>query len=96
VVFEWVRELNRAAASGELAPARAAAALAAWQRLDAVLGVGAPAETPPPPEILALAGERQAARRARDFQRADTLRDALKARGWVVEDTPKGPKLKRI
>ena len=39
---------------------------------------------------------RQAARKAKDFKRADAIRDELKAKGWVIEDTPKGPKLKKI
>lgn len=49
-----------------------------------------------PPEILALLEERQAARKAKDFKRSDAIRDELKAKGWVIEDTPKGPKLKRL
>jgi cysteinyl-tRNA synthetase len=48
-----------------------------------------------PPEIQALLEQRQAARKTKDFIRADQLRDELKARGWLIEDTPKGPKLKK-
>ncbi len=95
VIFEWVRDLNRAAAAGELTAPRAAAALAAWQRVDGVLGVGAREEASAPPEIVALAEARQAARKSKDFARADALRNELKAKGWVIEDTPKGPKLKQ-
>jgi cysteinyl-tRNA synthetase len=39
---------------------------------------------------------RQATRKAKDFKRSDVIRDELKAKGWAIEDTPKGPKLKRI
>ncbi len=95
-VFEWVRETNRALAAGELTPETAAARLAAWQRVDQVLGVGAPEEAVVPDEILALAEARQAARRARNYAEADRLRAELRARGWVVEDTPRGPRLKRL
>lgn len=49
-----------------------------------------------PPEILALAEERQAARQARDFARSDALRADLRARGWLVEDGPQGPSLKPV
>jgi cysteinyl-tRNA synthetase len=38
---------------------------------------------------------RQAARKTKDFKRADAIRDELKAKGWGIEDTPKGPKLKK-
>ena len=29
-------------------------------------------------------------------KRADAIRDELKTKGWVIEDTAKGPKLKKI
>ena len=38
----------------------------------------------------------QAARKAKDFKRSDAIRDELKAKGWTIEDTPKGPRLKRF
>jgi cysteinyl-tRNA synthetase len=61
-----------------------------------VLGVGAPKEVEVPAEIVALVEARQAARKAKDFKRADALRDELKAKGWVIEDTPKGARAKRL
>ena len=44
-------------------------------------------------EALRLLGEREDARRSRDFDRADEVRAELKARGWDVRDTPEGPVL---
>ncbi len=107
-VFEWVRannlwyslvqdlekrgEVNRATRA-----AKAAVELAAWEKVNSVLGIGAAAATAEaPPEILALLEQRQAARQAKDFKRSDAIRDELKAKGWVIEDSPKGPKLKRL
>ncbi|GHU80970.1 cysteine--tRNA ligase [Clostridia bacterium] len=43
-------------------------------------------------EIQALIDERQQARKNRDFARADEIRDILKARNIVLEDTPNGIK----
>ena len=81
---------------GERLPGEAAEALATWERLNSVLGLGAKAAAEAPPELMALLEERQAARKAKDFKRSDAIRDELKAKGWVIEDTPKGPRLKRI
>ena len=52
-------------------------------------------EAPVPAAIQALAEERQSARAAKDFQRSDEIRDELAAGGWVIEDTPKGPRVKK-
>ena len=107
-VFEWVRETNRLLASGSLTPAQAAGSLAAWNRINTVLGLQAPRLVTVAagagagdadgvsPELAALLDQRQAARKAKDFKRADVLRDELKSKGWVIEDTPKGARLKRL
>ena len=41
-------------------------------------------------EAERLLEEREAARAARDFERADAIRDELAALGWEVRDTPEG------
>jgi cysteinyl-tRNA synthetase len=43
-----------------------------------------------------LLDARQSAKVARDFARADEIRDKLKEGGYLVEDTPAGPVLRRI
>ncbi len=96
VIYDWVRDLNRALAANELQPAHAAAALGAWQRMDAVLGIGGKPEAEVPAELLALLDARNAARKAKDFKRGDAIRDELKAMGWAIEDTAKGAKLKKL
>jgi cysteinyl-tRNA synthetase len=95
-VFEWVSEVNRKLAAGSLKGPQAASALEAWNRVDEVFGLGTAQADEAPGEVLALVGERQAARKAKDFKRSDEVRDKLKALGWVVEDTPKGPRVKRL
>ncbi len=42
------------------------------------------------PEILALVEERTAAKKAKNFARADEIRDMLKDRGITLKDTPQG------
>ena len=46
-------------------------------------------------EVEKLIEERQAARKARDFKRADEIRDQLLAQGIILEDTREGVKWKR-
>jgi cysteinyl-tRNA synthetase len=94
-VFDWVRHLNRRLADGQVTPTEAAAALADWQQVDRVFAVNAELAPEMPAEISALLEQRQAARKARDFARADAVREELRIQGWLIEDTPKGPRLKR-
>ena len=54
--------------------------------------VAAESETAPA-EIIALAEKRTAAKVAKDWGTADALRAEIDAAGWVLTDTPDGPKL---
>jgi cysteinyl-tRNA synthetase len=49
----------------------------------------------PPEEVEALARRREEARRGRDFEAADELREQIAQRGWIVQDGPEGPVLVR-
>ena len=96
VVFDWVRDINRSLAAHELSADKAAAALATWQRIDSVFGLGSPSETTDiPADIQQLLEARENARKSRDFKQADAFRNELRSKGWVIEDTPKGPRLKK-
>ena len=49
-----------------------------------------------PERVLALAAERQEARAAKDFARADALRDEIAELGFAVIDGPRGPSLQPL
>jgi cysteinyl-tRNA synthetase len=95
-VFEWVRDINKRIVECSIPPSEAVVALTVWDKIDSVLGIGTKLATEIPAEILALVEARVAAKNAKDFKRADAIRDELKKNGWVIEDTPKGPKLKKL
>jgi cysteinyl-tRNA synthetase len=95
-IFKWVTETNKRIGGNSLQAAAAAALLAAWQMIDSVLGVGTKNDNEIPADITALAEDRIAAKKLKDFKRSDAIRDELKAKGWVIEDSPKGYKLKKL
>jgi len=88
--FELVGEANR----GEVPAKEAATALAEMLALVGLSSLTQPdqgAETDE--EAERLLEERQAARAAKDFERADEIRDRLAGLGWEVRDSAEGAKL---
>ena len=91
-IFDLVRAANTAAATGKVA---AGALLEARQTLIELCGVlgldpTADQEETVPPAIAALVQERQKAKEAKDYAKADALRDQVLAGGFKIEDTPQG------
>ncbi|MBI2401167.1 MAG: cysteine--tRNA ligase [Gemmatimonadetes bacterium] len=97
-VFTFVRAMNRELDGGSLAPVQRGAALAVFDRVMAVLDV-LPAVAEMDAEFRAWVEthlrEREAARKARDFARADALRTELLARGVELEDGPGGTRWRK-
>ncbi len=90
-LFEWIREANRrgeAVGDGDLREMLGTFALENLQPL----GAGADVEAIDP-EAVALLVSREAARRERDFEQADRLREQIAARGWEIRDSAAGPEL---
>jgi cysteinyl-tRNA synthetase len=72
---------------------RSAGELELLQRGLAIFGLGVESVADAPPDVVALAEERQAARAAREFDRADTLRAEIARLGWEVQDVSGGFRL---
>jgi cysteinyl-tRNA synthetase len=95
VLFEVARVVHEDRERGD-APALAAG-VAELRRLGGALGLfaGRRDEAGPPAEVERLVRERTEARARRDFRRSDELRAEIQGLGWLVEDTPSGPRLTR-
>jgi cysteinyl-tRNA synthetase len=97
-IFEYVRETNTLLDAGDFLAGNRAGALHLLERFDAVFDVirlvaagGGPADS----EIDALVAERTAAKKAKNFSRADEIRKLLLDQGVVIEDTKDGVRWKR-
>jgi cysteinyl-tRNA synthetase len=95
-IFALVRTVNRAIAQHQLSAAGAEQVITLMRRFDTVLGLLAEEQPTLEHDVAVLMEERQRARQARDFAQADALRARIQERGYVVEDTPQGARLKRL
>jgi cysteinyl-tRNA synthetase len=94
-LFDMVHAGNKAMDAGLLGKEQAGAVRGLMAGFDRVLGF---LEKPPesaPEEALRLLEQRQAARQAKNWPEADRVRNELAVIGWVIQDTPQGPKLKK-
>ncbi|MHC5079436.1 MAG: cysteine--tRNA ligase [Planctomycetota bacterium] len=94
-VHSLMTEVNRLGGAESLSRSDAARVRTALLDMDRVLALLPQEGEAIPEEIQALARERLEARTRGDYTRADALRDQIKALGYVLEDTPKGPRLKK-
>jgi len=91
-VFGLVKEVNIHGGGGK-------EVFEAMNDFDRVLGLdlverARPVTLKVPSEIEARLAEREQARKSRDWATADRIRDEIAAGGYIIEDTPEGPRVK--
>ena len=97
-VFEYIRDTNSAMDTGSFLAGNAIGALEFLGRFDSIFDVLRPSAKESglsDQEIDGLIAERLAAKKARDFARADQIRAGLADQGVILEDTKEGVRWKR-
>jgi cysteinyl-tRNA synthetase len=96
-VFEFVRDANSAMDAGEFRAGEIPSVLQLLELFDSVFNVLEPASSAGVSDerVESLIAERTAAKKARDFARADAIRDQLLEEGIILEDTKAGVRWKR-
>ena len=95
-LFGLVRDGNAALDKAE--DFNAASCLDLLRRMDSVFGFifFGRADASIPADVQAELDARAAARKAKNWAESDRIRDALRAAGWEVKDTPQGQKVRRL
>ena len=94
-IFNFVREVNKLMDDNKLSRGEAEQVYELMMRFDKVLGVIGEVkkeEEKLPKEAEELIRKREEARKVKDWETADRIRERLKAMGVIVEDTPQGVK----
>lgn len=94
-LFDFVRDCNAWLAGNALSREDGKKLRDALEHADKVLGVLKKEKPELTPEEKALIEEREKARKAKNWERADQIRAELEKKGVIVEDTPAGPKWKK-
>ncbi len=93
-VFELVRDANVVIQAGSAKEA-AAKALESLNAICGVLGILTRQNDGLTDEVRRMVEERAEARKNKDWKRSDELRDAIRAAGYILEDTKQGQKVRR-
>jgi cysteinyl-tRNA synthetase len=96
LVFELAREANAAMDAGTVGERSRDALLQLIDDFDAHLDVVRSEEPGLAQEVERLIAEREAARKGRDFTRADQIRDELREKGIALEDSREGVRWRRV
>lgn len=94
-LFDFVKDINIIIADQKLSKANADAAIAAVEEVNDVLGVVSFEEEALSAELKKLIEEREEARKNKDFEAADRIRDELKSKGIIIDDTAQGVRWKK-
>jgi cysteinyl-tRNA synthetase len=96
LVFELVREANAALDAGRVGERGREDLLRLIDEYDAHLDVVRSEEPGLAQEVERLIADREAARKSRDFPRADQIREELRDKGIVLEDSKEGVRWRRV
>ena len=96
LVFELVREANAALDAGRVGEQGREGLLRLVDEYDAHLDVVRSEEPGLAQEVERLIAEREAARKGRDFSRADQIREELRDKGIALEDSKEGVRWRRV
>ncbi len=94
-LFDLIRWANRRMDEGEVGREGASELKSFFEEVDVVLGL-LPEKVEIDPEVRRLAQERDEARAEKNWKLADEIRDRVKEMGYVLEDTAKGVRIKKI
>ncbi len=94
-VFEFVKDVNVLIANNELSKDDGKKLREAFEEIDKVVCILRKKEEPLSKELLELIHQREAARKEKQWKKADELREKLHKQGIILEDTPQGVRWKR-
>lgn len=94
-LFDYIRDANRILDAAKISEQNKQHILDALHRIDSVLSVMETSEEKIPTEIQELIKKRDQARAKKDWALADKIRNEISKKGFVMQDTPAGTRVKK-
>jgi cysteinyl-tRNA synthetase len=89
-IFTFVKKANSLMDKADVTPTEASGAVSTLEKIDSVLGIMKEKPAAPMVNVEELLRRREEARQRRDYVEADRIREELKSKGIIIEDTPTG------
>lgn len=97
VMYTLMKDVNRLIDNDEISAKCANNVIDLYKKFDKIFSVidfDKEDKEELPEDVAKLANERVEARKNKDYQKSDEIRDALKEMGWIVEDSADGQSIK--
>ncbi|EKE16237.1 MAG: hypothetical protein ACD_11C00024G0005 [uncultured bacterium] len=94
-IYELINETNKLIAEKNLSSNSAQKILSFWKKINSIFGFILRGQAEIPEEIKKLIFEREHARKEKDFQKSDQLRDLIEKKGYIIKDTQEGYNIKQ-
>ncbi len=95
-IFNFMRNINKLLKDNNISKKDANNVLKAMKKFDSVLGIMDFKKEKIDKEIESLIKKREEARKKKDFKKADEIRNDLKKKGIILEDTSQGVRWKKV
>jgi cysteinyl-tRNA synthetase len=95
-IFELINETNKAIDDKKFSKKNLEEVYKTMMNFDTVLAILKHKKEKIPKEIQELIKKREDARKKKDFKTADEIRKQIKDKGYILEDTEKGSRVRKV
>ena len=94
-IFKFVRDINRYLENNQVSETNKSEIIDYFETIDRVLGILSNKTIEVDEDVKSLIEQRDEARIKKDWKKSDEIRDELLMKGFIVEDTKEGTRIKR-
>ena len=94
-IFKFVRDINKYLATNQVLEENKLEIIDYFETIDRILGILSNKTIELDDDVKSLIEQRDEARTKKDWKKSDEIREELLKKGFIVEDTKEGTRIKR-